>query len=105
MGGGEVSAEVHPSKLTGVHLSERGAQKDARVISVVSNLPISAARRQLDSALQMLEAEGMEVSYEIVDAPSPGKGSAIFILTEFEKTRAGFPAMGGRSIRAEKVAV
>ena len=104
MGGGEVSAEVHPSELSGIHLSERGAQKDAKVISVVSNLPISAARRQRDSALQILETAGIEVSSEIVDAPSPGKGSAIFILTEFEKTRAGFTAMGGKNIRAENVA-
>lgn len=103
MGGGEVIAEVHPSKLSGVHLSERGSQKDIKVIAAASNLSIGIARRQQDGASQILEAEGVEVSFEIIEAPSPGKGTAVFILADFEKTRAGFTALGGRNKRAEIV--
>lgn len=102
-GGGEAVAEVQPSKLNGIHLSERGAQKGIKVLSGVSNLPISVARRQQDSVLQVLRAGGMNPSSEVIDDPSPGQGSAIFILAEFDKSQAGFTALGERGKRAEAV--
>ena len=103
MGGGEAVIEIHPSKLSGIHLSERGPLKGIKVTSAASNLSMSITRRQRDSVLQILEAEGIEATSEIVDAPSPGKGSIVFMLAEFEKSRAGFAALGGRGKRAEIV--
>lgn len=103
-GGGEAFAEVHPAKLSGIHLSERGALKNIKVISVVSDLPLSIARRQQESALKMLEFEDAEILPEIIDADAPSKGSLVFIALEFENSQTGFIALGGRGKRAEVVA-
>lgn len=104
LGGGEIVAEVHPAKLHGIHLPERGALKSIKVFSVVSDLPLSIARRQQEGALKMLEFEKAEISTEIIDAPALNKGSLVFIALEFENGQTGFAALGERGKRAEAVA-
>jgi RNA 3'-terminal phosphate cyclase (ATP) len=102
-GGGEVISEIQPSELRGISLSERGVQRDVRVVSATSNLPVSIARRQLDSALRMMKASKGEVSSEMVDAPARDKGTLAFIAAEFERGRAGFTSLGEKGKRAETV--
>jgi RNA 3'-terminal phosphate cyclase (ATP) len=52
----------------------------------------------------MLSRRGIEVDINIVGAPSPGKGTLLFLLAEFENISAGFDALGAISKRAEEVA-
>lgn len=103
-GGGEAIAEVHPAKLRGIRLSERGATRNIKVLSVSSNLPLSIARRQRDSSLRILESKGVEVSSEIIDVPALDKGTVVFIALELENSRAGFTSLGEMGKRAEVVA-
>jgi len=103
-GGGEAFAEVHPAKLRGIHLSERGAPENIKVISAMSDLPLSIARRQQESALKILESEKAKVVPEIINASALNKGSVVFIALELENGRAGFTALGERGKRAEVVA-
>lgn len=103
-GGGEITVQVHPSRLQGIDLSERGERRGIKGISAVSNLPVSIATRQQDRALKLLKAECLGASFQVVNAPSPGPGTAVFILAEFGKSRAGFTSLGARGKRAEEVA-
>jgi len=103
-GGGEAVAQVHPAKLRGIDLSQRGERKGIRGISAVSNLPMSIALRQQDRSLKVLRSGGMGAAFEVVNAPSRGQGTVVFILAEFERSRAGFTSLGARGKRAEKVA-
>ena len=105
-GGGTAIAQIHPSGLRGIDLSERGKQVEIKGISTVSNLALTVARRQQDHALKILKSESMYVSFDITDVPAPSwnKGSYVFISVEFERGRAGFVALGSRRKRAEEVA-
>jgi RNA 3'-terminal phosphate cyclase (ATP) len=103
-GGGEAIAEVHPAKLRGIDLSQRGERKSIRGVSAVSNLPMSIALRQQDRSLKVLRSGGVEAAFEVVNAPAGGQGTVVFISAEFEKSRAGFTSLGARGKRAEKVA-
>ncbi len=103
-GGGEIVAEIHPAELREIELTERGQWGSINGISAVTNLPLSVARRQQKHAMEILESEGVKASFDSVDMPSPGKGSFVFIQAEFEKSWAGFTALGARGKRAEEVA-
>jgi RNA 3'-terminal phosphate cyclase (ATP) len=103
IGKGEASAEIHPANLHGINITERGRMLHIRGISAVSNLPQKIAIRQQDRALKILKDEGLGAVFDVVKAPSPGKGTAVFIVTEFENSRAGFIALGAIGKPAEKV--
>jgi RNA 3'-terminal phosphate cyclase (ATP) len=102
-GGGEAVAEIHPARLRGIDLSDRGALKSIKGISALSNLPRNIALRQQDQSLKILKSGALGASFDVVNAPSRGQGTAVFILAEFEKSRAGFTSLGARGKRAEKV--
>ena len=104
-GGGSVCVHIRPAKrLSPIEMSERGELARIRALSVVSNLPISIAERQRERGLFLLREEGLDADIEIVEAPSPGKGTLFFILAEFDNIRAGFSALGAIGKRAEQVA-
>jgi RNA 3'-terminal phosphate cyclase (ATP) len=52
----------------------------------------------------MLRANGINARIDIVDAPSKGQGTAVFLWAEFENAIAGFTALGERGKPAERVA-
>jgi len=103
-GGGEVYGKIHPAKITGIDIKEPGELKRIKGISAVSNLPLEIATRQQDRALKVLKNSGFNASFQAMVAPSPGPGTGIFILTEFEKTLAGFSALGAKGKPASEVA-
>jgi RNA 3'-terminal phosphate cyclase (ATP) len=105
-GGGSVVAQIHPSELRGIDLSERGKRLGIKGISTISNLAMSVARRQQDHSLSVLKSAGIYASFDIVNMPAPtwNKGSYVFIAAEFENGRAGFVSLGARGKRAEEVA-
>jgi RNA 3'-terminal phosphate cyclase (ATP) len=110
VGGGVITAQItglgrRLSATRGLELMERGRLESLSGISGISNLPGHIAERQRSQAESMLSAEGFEPQIEIVDAPSRGQGTVLFLVAEFENVRAGFTSLGRRGKSAEKVAV
>jgi RNA 3'-terminal phosphate cyclase (ATP) len=109
IGGGTVTAQIAGAaqgglSIGGLELTERGELRKLYGISALSNLPGHIAERQKRQAEKVLKGEGFEPLIEIVDAPSRGRGTAVFLLAEFEKGRAGFTSLGRKGKPAEKVA-
>jgi RNA 3'-terminal phosphate cyclase (ATP) len=104
-GGGRVAAGISPlKKILPLSVTDRGALVRMSGISAASNLPEGIAVRQRDRAARALLQRGLEADIRIVPAPSPGKGTFLFVLAEFEKAAAGFGALGAIGKRAEEVA-
>jgi RNA 3'-terminal phosphate cyclase (ATP) len=107
IGGGEVNATVEgqaAAALTGLDLRQRGALLQVRGLSASSNLPKHIRSRQERAALQALRSNGVDVRFEVVDAPSKGQGTVVFLWADFENTTAGFTSLGERGKPAERVA-
>lgn len=102
-GGGEIEAEIFPSKLTSVELMDRGKLLNLKIISAVANLPDHIARRQADAALSIIRARGLDAEIELLRADSIGQGTFIYMDAEFENIKTGFSALGERGKRAESV--
>lgn len=103
IGGGEVRVEINSVKELGpILVTERVKPIQAKLTSAVSNLPITIAERQLDTAIGRLKAMGIESENAIKQYPSPGKGTVVFI--SLEAGHAGFQSLGELRKRAEKVA-
>src|SRR5512143_4108781 len=104
-GGGKLTARIRPEKeALPLVVTGRGTLLRVSGISAVSNLPRGIAVRQRDQAAKMLSQKGIDADIELVNAPSPGKGTLVFLLAEFENGRAGFSALGALGKRAEEVA-
>jgi RNA 3'-terminal phosphate cyclase (ATP) len=105
VGGGKLTARIMPGKEP-LPFGSTGRGMLVRVcgISAVSNLPREIAVRQRDRAVRTLSQKGIDAEIELVNAPSPGKGTLVFLLAEFENVRAGFSALGAVGKRAEDVA-
>lgn len=108
VGGGAVEVHIRPCTppLKGVNILERGAFQGLYILSTVANLPLSIAERQRERALKRVQGSGVrgQIETETKDVPSPGRGTFLFILAEFENIRAGFSALGAIGKPAEKVA-
>ncbi len=109
IGGGLITARItglgHPvTGIWGLDLTERGGLKGLYGVSAVSNLPGHIAERQKRQAEKVLRREGFDPRIDIVDAPAKGRGSALFLVAEFENARAGFTSLGRKGKPAEKVA-
>ena len=104
-GGGRVNARIEPSRaINPLLMIDRGKFLRISGISAVSNLPEHIAIRQRDRALSTLSRQGISGSIDILSAPSPGKGSFLFLCAEFEHLSAGFGSLGAVGKRAEQVA-
>ncbi len=105
LGGGRVNIDVRGNaQLTPFHCIERGKLVRVRGISAVSNLPRDIALRQRSRALSVLKQRGFDADIEVLSAPSPGKGTLVFLVAEFEHITVAFDALGAMGKRAETVA-
>jgi len=105
IGGGEVRLDIEPmDALNPISLMEREEPAHVELVSAVSNLSLSIAERQLDTAKQRLKVMGVHAESSIKQYPSPGKGTVVFISSAAGKARAGFQSLGELKKRAEKVA-
>jgi RNA 3'-terminal phosphate cyclase (ATP) len=108
MGGGEVKATVvgqgREALFTNLDLSLRGELLRARGLSASSNLPKHIRTRQERSALHALRSNGVNARVDVLDAPSKGQGTVVFLWTQFENAVAGFTSLGERGKPAERVA-
>lgn len=105
LGGGLTKAKIIPvSYLRSLDLTHRGILKELRILSAVSNLPVSIAERQLNQVRSRIVKAGLTGRFELFQAPSTGKGSFVFIAAEFEDVTVGFSALGERGKSSERVA-
>ena len=105
IGNGQVSARITPAgALRPLTVIDRGRLVRVFGMSAISNLPNHIATRQRDRALAILSRQGIDASIEVLSAPSPGKGSFLFLVVEFEHLLAGFGSLGAIGKRAEEVA-
>ena len=106
IGGGILEVTVKPFQppLIPLRIEERGDLKKLSVVSKVANLPISIGHRQLERTMTRLTEQGFKAYGETRTVESPGKGTFLFILAEFDRVRAGFSALGEIGKRAEQVA-
>jgi RNA 3'-terminal phosphate cyclase (ATP) len=105
LGGGQIAARIQPQRVfSSLNLTDRGRLLWLKGISVISNLPMDIAKRQRAQALKTLMSKGFEADIELFSAPSPGKGTFLFLLAGFENITAGFGALGAIGKRAEEVA-
>lgn len=106
-GGGKINAEILPASarnLQGIQLTERGELEFIRGISAVANLPESIAFRQRDRASKRLRRLGLAAEIEIQRLSSPGKGTLLFLLAEFQHSRVAYFGLGAIGKKAERVA-
>jgi RNA 3'-terminal phosphate cyclase (ATP) len=104
-GGGIANAEINPAQtIAPINGKDRGELEKIEGVSVVSNLPVSIAERQRDQALRRLAQAGLSAHVEVLEAPSIGKGTFVFMLARYANAVAGFSALGARGKPAEKVA-
>ena len=115
MGGGRVQATIQgrepgaalplpDGSIAAQSLRERGPLLRVRGLSASSNLPKHIRMRQERAALQVLRSNGVNARLEVVDAPSKGQGTIVFLWAEFENSCAGFTSLGELGKPAEQVA-
>jgi len=92
------------SDISGLDLVERGELRQLWGISATSNLPTHVGQRQKKRAEETLRRLGFAPRIEMVDASSPGTGTVVFLVAEYENAVAGFSSLGERGKPAEKVA-
>jgi RNA 3'-terminal phosphate cyclase (ATP) len=105
-GGGEATLTLRPVlDVDPFERRGRGMLREARILSLVSNLPFSTACRQSERALQRLKEKGVLAEAENIPVPAPRScGSMCMITGFFERGRAGFASLGGAQAIAEGVA-
>lgn len=120
-GGGRVRAEIFPAKmLKPFKAVERGEILKLTGYSGVGNLPLSIAERQKNALTEKIDSQkilpvqplpkggqgGFE-SYppdiELLNIPTPGQGTFVFLKSKSEHSIAGFTSLGARGKKAEAV--
>ncbi len=107
-GGGELEAHIEPvpsrDALQGLDLTERGALVEAWGLSAASNLPPHVIERQASQMQKRLRSRHIKTDLLQIDAPSPGPGTVVFLLAQYEHAAAGFAGYGRLRYPAERVA-
>ncbi len=104
-GGGIVQARIAAAEaVSPLRLTERGALKGIRGLSLVANLDMSIAERQRDRALRRLAGRHNRLEIEAAEVGANNKGTALILLAEFRHSTACFSALGAPGKRAEQVA-
>jgi len=107
-GGGMVRAMIFPAQEPKpLRITERGRMVSLRGYSGVGNLPLSIAERQRTAFLNKIRAHmhnpACPVNIELIQVPTPGQGTFLFLRSETEHSIAGFTSIGERGKRAEIV--
>lgn len=102
-GGGEIDVRVQPSKLSALHLRERGLPLSRQAFALTAGLAPSLGVRELDRVARRLNMASAELNAVILD-PACGPGNVLLLEYAFEHVTEIFSAFGQASLRAEKVA-
>lgn len=104
-GGGKATLHLWPSTLSPLSLAERGQLQGARVYSRASDDLDDVAKRQATAAREALADAGISLIEQRVTATNAAStGSSVTVGLDFERTRAGFDALGEPGKRARAVA-
>ncbi len=104
-GGGRLHAAIRPvARVSPLNLLSRGRLLQVRGLSAVANLPGHIARRQRERAVARLGSRYPLNDIRKTRLPSPGKGSLMLLLAEFENGRGCHFALGALGKPAEEVA-
>jgi len=96
-GGGQATLSLAPSSLSRLSLADRGTLRGGRIYSLASRdlAEAAVARRQADAAESALEAAGIEVlERHAGSVAAESTGSVISVELSYERSRAGFDALG-----------
>jgi len=107
-GGGKIRAEIRPAgKILPLRTAERGKLLAVTGSSAVGRLPRSIAERQRKSVTEKIHSGfgevGIGVGIELLEAPTPGQGTFLFLHAASENAVAGFTSLGAIGKRAETV--
>ncbi len=104
-GGGAVEVEVQPSnEVRNLLMTESKRRASASLVSRCGSLPEHVAKRQLDSAVSVLQARGVGIESAVSHtepSDSPGSSLLAFVLTSDRML--GSDSIGARGRRAEEV--
>jgi RNA 3'-terminal phosphate cyclase (ATP) len=104
-GGGVVRAMVAGGvRLHSLQWTHRGSLRSVSVLSAVSNLPEHISQRQASRADFLLRKRGIQAQFQASAPPSPGRGTVVFVLAEYQNAQAGFTGYGRLGKPAEQVA-
>jgi RNA 3'-terminal phosphate cyclase (ATP) len=83
----------------------RGALHEVAVLSAAAHVGNQVTARQASQAYNRLAAAGIHAQTRLLNPPSAGPGTCLFLLATFDGgTRAGFTGYGRRGYPAERVA-
>ncbi|MCA9061316.1 MAG: RNA 3'-terminal phosphate cyclase [Planctomycetaceae bacterium] len=102
-GGGRMVVSIEPSSvLQGFSLTERGEiqQQQARIL--ITNLPLSIARREADVLLRRLSLNQRDVAIDALKTPGPG--NVVMLKLVAEHVTELFTGFGRQGTSAEQVA-
>lgn len=104
-GEGEIKATL-PGRTEPVSAfpETRGALKRVYGVAVASSLPAHIAQRMRDRAARLLDQVDLPFTLEPQRVQSVSPGAGIFLVAEYESSRAGFSALGERGKPSERVA-
>lgn len=106
-GGGAVTLRLSPSTLSPFALQRRGSLDRVAVYSKASAdlAARDVARRQADQAVSRLRELGLApVESTVSTVETRSTGSSILVCGVYDRSRAGFDALGERGVPAETVA-
>ncbi|HSE06857.1 MAG TPA: RNA 3'-terminal phosphate cyclase [Methylomirabilota bacterium] len=104
-GGGEVDAEITPSRGWRAIDWTRPIAPTLEGVSAVSRLPRAIAERQRARALERLQPAGLSATIAVEeDRSALGPGTLAMLTATGAAAHAGFSALGRRGVRAEAVA-
>jgi RNA 3'-terminal phosphate cyclase (ATP) len=95
-GGGELTATVEPAHaMPPLDLRHRGTLEQVEVVAMVGGLAFAVAERLAERALRKLRDIGIAADATRVPVPARrSSGSHLLAVAAFERTRAGFGAIG-----------
>ena len=100
-GGGIVRADIFPPKnIKPLRIIERGSILRLTGYSAVGNLPLSIAERQKDALVKRINYEIKDIKVspliELLEVPSMGQGTFVYLESRAQHSIAGFTALGAR---------
>lgn len=106
-GGGTATLETTPWTRQSLEIDGRGELEQVRIHSKASEdlEKREVADRQATHAAELLDDDGFPASIEdIAYVPSPSTGSSLLVRGDYDRTLAGFSALGERGRTSEEVA-
>jgi RNA 3'-terminal phosphate cyclase (ATP) len=104
-GGGIAEMTVDAvSELKPINLLSRGKLKELKILSVVSNLPPTLAKKQAIALKKKLAEKGYVARIQESKIEAEGNASFLFLQAKYANSVAGFSALGEVGKTAEQVA-